>query len=312
MNASLTAALAGSVAVSLMVGDGFIGLAPWPIMMEIRLPRTVLAALVGGGLGLCGAALQGVLRNPLADPGLLGVTGSAGLGVVIVFYWGVAAAFAPALPLGGLAGAGVGAAFLLGFAGRAPSGPSLILAGIAVAALAGALTALALILAPNPFALAEITFWLLGGLEDRTLWHVALAGPPILAGATMLLRLGPALDALSLGEDTAATLGVPVARTLRLAASGTALTAGAAASVAGGIGFVGLIIPHLARRWVNERPGAILSASMFGGAILLLAADTVVRLAPLLLPLSQPLPVGVLTALLGAPFVVAIVRHVAP
>ena len=240
---------------SLLVGDGILALPDRLILLQIRLPRTLLAALVGGGLGLSGAVLQGALRNPLADPGLLGITGTAGLGAALVFYWGLAAHFAPALPLGGLAGAAVGAGCLLAFAGRAPSGPSLILAGVAVSALSASLLALALSLAPNPFALAEITFWLLGGLTDRSLLHVALAAPPILLGAAILLRLGPGLDALSLGEETAASLGVPVGRTLRLAAAGTALAAGAGAAVAGGIGFVGLVVPHLLRPLLGERPG---------------------------------------------------------
>jgi iron complex transport system permease protein len=276
------------------------------------LPRTLLGILVGGGLGLSGAVLQGALRNPLADPGLLGITGTAGLGAVIVFYWGLAAQFSPALPAGGLLGAGIGAAFLLGFAGRAPSGPSLILAGVAVSAIAAALLALALTLAPNPFALAEITFWLMGGLADRPLWQVALAAAPILLGMAILLRLGPGLDALSLGEDTAQSLGVPVTRTLRIAGIGTAFAVGAGAAVAGSIGFIGLVVPHLLRPWFGERPGALLLPAPLAGAGLLLAADMLVRLASLLLPLSASPPVGVLTALLGAPFLVAIARKAAP
>ncbi len=297
---------------SLLIGDGIVALPDALILTQIRLPRTLLAALVGGGLGLSGAALQGALRNRLADPGLLGITGTAGLGAALTFYWGLTQAFAPALPLGGLTGAAVGAGGLLAFAGRAPSGPSLILAGVAVSALSSALLALALSLAPNPFALTEITFWLLGGLQDRSLLHVALAAPPILAGGAILLRLGRALDALSLGEDAATSLGVPVTRTLRLAALGTALAAGAGAAVAGGIGFVGLVVPNLLRPALGERPADLLPASALAGAALLLAADLAVRLAPLLLPLSQPLPLGVLTALLGAPFLVAIARRAAP
>ena len=312
MTIRLAVVLVAVFAGSLLVGDGVLA---WPdalILMQIRLPRALLAVLVGGGLGLSGAVLQGGLRNPLADPGLLGITGTAGLGTAVVFYWGVSESFAPALPMGGLAGAAIGASLLLGFAGRAPSGPSLILAGVAVSALSGALLALALTLAPNPFALAEITFWLLGGLQDRTLWHVALVAPPILLGMGLLLRLGPGLDALSLGEDTAATLGLPAARTLGLAAAGTALTAGAGAAVAGGIGFVGLVVPHLLRPLVGQRPGALLPASVLAGGILLLIADLLVRIAPLVLPLSQSPPLGVLTALLGAPFLVAIARRAEP
>lgn len=306
------AALVGTLfAASLLVGAAGLGVPDPLILWQIRFPRAALAALVGGGLGLSGAVLQGALRNRLADPGLLGIGGCAALGAVVAFYWGLAATFAPALPLAGLGGAGLGCLFLLGFSGRAVSGPSLILAGIALSALAAALLALALTLAPNPFALAEITFWLMGGLEDRSLSHVALAAPPIVLGTLILLRLGPGLDALALGEDVAASLGVPVARTLRLAAIGVTLTVGAGAAVAGGIGFVGLVVPQLLRSCLGERPGALLLASALAGAALLLAADLLARVAPLLLPLSQEPRLGVLTALLGAPFLVRIARHVA-
>ena len=185
-----------------------------------------------------------------------------------------------------LVGAEIGAAFLLGFAGRAPSGPSLILAGVAVSAITSALLALALTLAPNPFALTEITFWLMGGLGDRPLWQVALAAPAILLGGALLLSLGRGLDALSLGEDAARSLGVPVTRTLQLAAVGTAFAVGTGAAVAGSIGFVGLVVPHLLRPWLGERPGALLPAAPLAGAALLLTADMLVRLAPMLLPLS--------------------------
>jgi iron complex transport system permease protein len=197
-------------------------------------------------------------------------------------------------------------------AGRSASGPSLILAGIALAALASALTALALTLAPNPFALAEAMFWLMGGLEDRSLTHLLLAAPPILAGCALLLRLGGALDGLALGEDVAATLGVPVGATLRRTATGVALAVGAGAAVAGSIGFVGLVVPHLLRPAFGERPSALLLPSALGGAALLLVADLLARLAPLVLPLGQEPRLGVLTALLGAPFLVRIARRIAP
>ncbi|MBU6497009.1 MAG: iron chelate uptake ABC transporter family permease subunit [Rhodospirillales bacterium] len=309
-------ALAGSVSVlfvlSLLVGPAGFGVPSLPILTELRLPRALLALLVGGGLGLSGAVLQGALRNPLADPGLLGVSGCAALGAVLAFYWGLAAAFAPALPLAGLAGAGLGCLFLLAFAGRAMSGPALILAGVALSALAAALLALALTLAPNPFALAEITVWLMGGLADRSLLHVAMAAPPMLVGWVVLLRLGPRLDGLALGEEVAASLGVRVAGTLRVAALGVALAVGAGAAVAGGIGFVGLVVPHLLRPLLGERPGGLLVGALLGGAALLLGADLLARLAPLLFGLSQEPPLGVLTALLGAPFLVRIARRVAP
>ncbi len=308
----LLVALGGLLAVSLGVGAAGFGVPDWLILWQIRLPRTLLAALVGAGLGVSGAVLQGALRNPLADPGLLGIGGCAALGAVIAFYWGAASEFAAALPAGAMLGAALGCIILMAFSGRALSGPSLILAGVALSAMASAFIALALSLAPNPFALAEITFWLMGGLEDRTLLHLALAAPPILLGCTVLLQLGRRLDALSLGEATAATLGLPVGRTLVLASVGVTLAVGAGAAVAGGIGFVGLVVPHLLRPVAGQRPVALLLPSMLGGAVLLLAADVLARLAPLLLPLSGEPRLGVLTALLGAPFLVRIARQVAP
>ncbi|MGH7122467.1 MAG: iron chelate uptake ABC transporter family permease subunit [Acetobacteraceae bacterium] len=295
--------------LSLLIGSSGIGLPPPVILWQLRLPRTLLALLVGGALGGSGAALQGALRNPLADPGLLGISGTAALGAAIAFYWGLAAAFAPALPLAGLLGAGVGAAALLLFAGRAPTGPSLILAGIGLAAVAAALLAFALALAPNPYALAELTFWLLGGVADRTLLDCALAAPPILLGTALLIFLGPGLDALSLGEETATSLGVSPEKTMRRVALGTALAAGAAAAVAGGVGFVGLAVPNLLRPWVGERPASLLLPSIAAGAVLLLAADLLVRIGVLLLPLNAEPPLGVLTALLGAPLLVVIARR---
>ncbi len=297
-------------ALSLLVGGAGFGVPDWPIVWELRVPRTGLALAIGAALGLSGAVLQGALRNPLADPGLLGVGGAAALGAVIVFYWGVSAAFAPALVLGGMAGAACGAAALLALAGRAPSGPAVILGGVAVSSLAAALLALALTLAPNPFALAEVSFWLLGGLEDRSLLHLALALPPIALGLVLLVRLGPGLDALSLGEATAISLGRPPATTLRQAALGVSLAVGAGAAVAGGIGFVGLVVPHLLRPWVGARPGALLIPSALAGAGLLLAADMLARTAPLLLPLQAEPKLGVLTALLGTPVLIHLSRRV--
>ncbi len=308
----LAACVVALFGMGLLIGAAGWGIPDPLILIQLRLPRTALAALVGGALGLSGAVLQGALRNPLADPGLLGISGCAAFGAVLVFYWGLAAEFPAALPLAGLAGAATGATFLLHFAGRSASGPSLILAGVAVSAISAALLALALTLAPNPYALAEITFWLMGGLEDRSLLHLAMAAPFIIVGCALLLRLGPGLDALALGEDVAATLGVPVARTLRLAAVGVTCAVGAGAAVAGGIGFVGLVVPHLLRPWLGERPGALLAGSMLGGAALLLAADLLTRALPLVLPLSAEPRLGVLTALLGAPLLVRIARKVAP
>ncbi len=299
-------------AFSLLLGAAGFGVPDADILLQLRLPRTALALLVGAGLGISGAVLQGVLRNPLADPGFLGIGGCAALGAVGAFYWGLTAAFPLALPLSGFAGAAVGCVALLIVFARAQSGPGLILAGVGVSALAAAALSLLLSAAPNPFALYEITFWLMGGLQDRTLTHLLLAAVPIALGCMVLLRLGPGLDGLSLGEEAAASLGVPVARTLQLAVLGVALAVGAGAAVAGGIGFVGLVVPHLLRPFIGQRPGALLWPSLLGGAGLLLAADIGARAAPLLLPLAAEPRLGVLTALIGAPFLVVAARRVAP
>ena len=305
---ALVAALAAG---SLLLGATGFGLPDALILWQIRVPRTLLAALVGGGLGLSGATLQGALRNPLADPGLLGIGGCAALGAVLVFYWGIAATAPWALPAGALLGAGLGCAILLSALGRGVSSGAMILGGVALSAASAAFIALALSLAPNPFALAEITVWLMGSLEDRTLLHLAVAAPVIIAGCAVLLRLGRRLDGLSLGEPTAASLGVPIAPTLRWAAFGVSLAVGGGAAVAGGIGFVGLVVPHLLRPWFGARPSALLLPSLAGGAALLLTADCLARTAPLVLPLAGEPRLGVLTALLGAPFLVVIARRMA-
>ncbi len=310
MNAALAAGLVLLAGLSLLVGAAGFGVPDGIILWQLRMPRTGLALVIGAGLGLSGAVLQGALRNPLADPGLLGIGGAAALGGVVVFYWGLSAAFAPALVLGGLAGAAAGCGALLAFAGRAPSGPAVILGGIAVSSLAAALLALALTLAPNPFALAEIAFWLMGGLEDRTLTHLAIAGPLILIGLGILLRLGPSLDALGLGEATAASLGRPASRTLIWTALGVTLAVGPGAAVAGGIGFVGLVVPHLLRPWCGQAPSRVLGASALAGAMLVLGADILARAGPLLLPLQAEPRLGVLTALLGTPVLIALSRQV--
>ncbi len=288
---------------SLMTGpDGF-GLPADPqvlslVLWEIRVPRAVLGALVGAALGMSGAALQGYLRNPLAEPGLLGVTGGAALGAVVAIHSGLAGAFALALPLGGLAGAALAATAVMMLAG-AHTGPlTLILAGVAVASVAGALTSLAVNLSPNPFASVEIVFWMLGSLSDRSLLHVWLAAPFILIGLVVLTRTGSDLDALSLGEDAAVNLGANLHRLRIIVVIGSALAVGAATSVAGAIGFVGLIVPHILRPFVGHLPSRLLLASAFAGAALVLAADVILRM----LPTTVDIRLGVATAIIGAPF----------
>jgi iron complex transport system permease protein len=261
-------------------------------------PRTVLAMLIGASLGLSGAVLQGLLRNPLAEPGLLGISGAAAFGAVVAFYSGFAALFLLALPLGGMAGAAVAVALLLLLAGPTASTLTLILAGIAVSSLAGALTALALNLSPNPYAATEIIFWMMGSLADRSFEHVRMAAACMLPGWLLLLSTRRALDALSLGEDAATSLGFSVGSVRLRAVFGTALAVGAAVSVSGSIGFIGLVVPHLLRPLVGQEPGRLLAVSALGGALLLTSTDIVVRLlAP-----GPEIKIGVLTALFGAPF----------
>jgi len=291
---ALLAAAAG--AASLLVGAAGPGLPPADILWQIRLPRALLALLSGAALGASGASLQGLLRNRLADPGLLGFSGCASLGAVLAFYFGLYDANPLALPLAALAGALAGAALLLGFARRA-EGTTLILAGVALAALASAAVTLALALAPSPFALAEITVWLLGSLEDRAPMHLLLAGPPIVLGCALLVSARGKLDALALGEPTAASLGVDPRRLARQVAIGVALCVGGATAVAGSVGFVGLIVPNLLRPLLGERPSLLVVPAACAGALLLVLADIAVRL----IPTAQELRLGVLTALLGAP-----------
>ena len=268
------------------------------VLVELRLPRALLGCLVGFSLGLAGAALQGLFRNPLAEPGIIGVSGAAALGAVIIFYFGWAGAISLALPLGGIAGAIAATLLLYGLVGSGAGTMSLILAGVAINSFTGALTSLVLSLAPNPFAVTEIVYWLLGSLADRSLPYVRLVLPLMLIGWALLLMSGPALDGLTLGEDTAKSLGFDLRRLRLQLIAGTALAVGSAVAVTGSIGFVGLVVPHLLRPWVGHRPGRLLFVSGLGGAALTLAADIAVRM----LPFRPELKLGVITAIIGAPF----------
>lgn len=248
-------------------------------------------------MGLAGAAMQGYLRNPLAEPGIIGVSASAGLGAVLAIQTGLATAFALALPLMGLVGAAAAVGLVLALAGPRGSALTLILAGIAISALASALTSLVLNLSPNPFAATEIVFWMLGSLQDRSFEHVWLALPFMALGWLLLASLGRGLDALTLGEDAAEALGINLTRLRLMLVVGTAACVGAGTAVAGAIGFVGLVVPHILRPFVGGRPSALLWASALGGAVLVLAADIAVRV---ILP-DRDLKLGVLMALVGAP-----------
>src|SRR6478609_1688192 len=268
------------------------------IVREIRLPRMILGLAIGAILGLSGAALQGLLRNPLASPSLFGAPQSAAFGAVQMIALGWADVRSYALPVAGITMAFASVFVLLGIAGRSAGLLLLILSGLAISSLAGAATALVMNLSPNPFAALEIAFWLLGSLEDRSFRHVMLALPFILAGAAVLLSQRSAFRALSLGEETAQSLGVDVGRLRLLVIAGVALGVGGAVAVTGTIGFIGLVAPHLMRPLVGHDPARLLVPSALAGSALLLAADIAVRI----IPSTSDIKVGVLTSIIGVPF----------
>ena len=268
------------------------------IVREIRLPRTILGLAIGAILGLSGAALQGLLRNPLASPSLFGAPQSAAFGAVLVISLGLADVRSWAMPVAAIAMAFASVFVLLSIAGRNAGLLILILAGLAISSLAGAMTALVMNLSSNPFVVLEIAFWLLGSLEDRSFRHVMLALPFIAAGAIILMSQRNAFRALTLGEETAQSLGVDVGR-LRLAViAGVAFGVGGAVAVTGTIGFIGLVAPHLMRPLIGHDPARLLVPSALTGSALLLAADIAVRI----IPSSSDIKVGVLTSIIGVPF----------
>ena len=279
----------------LFTGDGVAG----TIAREIRAPRVGLALVVGAALGASGAALQGLFRNPLAEPGITGVSAFAGLGAVIALYFGLAAQFPLSLPAFAIIGAFVAAGLLYTLA-RARTGVlALVLAGVALSSLAGAATAFTLSLARNPYAMTEMVLWLMGSLKDRTLADLSFAAPLVTLGILVLASASRALDALTLGEDAAATLGVDIASTRVRVIVGVALATGAATAVSGAIAFVGLVVPHLLRPFFGYNPGRLILPSALGGAALVVVADVAVRV---LSPSSGELLLGVFTAMIGGPF----------
>ncbi len=298
---TLLAVLIGIAALALPLGPLLGAYARDPdlaltILLQLRLPRAVLALAIGGFLGLSGAAMQGLLRNPLASPDVTGASAGAALGAVLVAYT-LSQTSTLALAAGAIVGAAIALAVLLALAGRGATTARLVLAGVAIAALAGALTSLALSLAPSPYAIYDILFWMMGSAADRSLVHVAIALPCIVVGSVLIVSARRGLDALTLGEEVAASLGHDVASLRLRIVAGTALGVGASVAVAGAIGFVGLVVPHLIRPRVAS-PGASLIPSALGGAVLLAAADLLVRV-----PVAgQELKLGVVTALIGAPF----------
>lgn len=304
LNLALAALLVPAAGLSLLSGRVWIppsqmlsGDLAALVVGELRLPRLVLGLLVGAALGLAGAAMQGWLRNPLADPGLFGVSASAALGAVVSLFLG-ASVSAATLPLFALAGAAAGMAALALVVGRSDSLLLFALAGLLLSSLAGALTTLLVSIAPSPFVTQEIVTWLIGALSDRSWADVRLALPLIAAGTLLVAATGPALDALTLGEAAARSLGVDMRRLLALVVLGVGLLVGASVAVAGVIGFVGLMVPHLVRPLVGARPSAVLLPAALLGALLVVLADALVRV----LPTVAEVRLGVMLALMGAPF----------
>lgn len=304
LNIGLSIALLFAAALSVAAGKVWVPWDAWTaadprsiIIVELRLPRTMLALLVGAALGLAGAAMQGYLRNPLADPGLFGVSSGAALGAVLSLYFGYAAQ-AWLLPGFALAGAGGTMALLALIAGRSGSLILFTLAGMILTSIAGSLTALAISLAPTPFVSSQIVIWLMGALTDRSWDDVEVALPLIVVGSALLASTARSLDALTLGEQAARSMGVDPGRLQLAVIAGTALTVGAAVASAGVIGFVGLMVPHLVRPFAGNRPSAILLPSALGGALLVTVADSLVRLAPTV----SELRLGIAMSMLGGPF----------
>lgn len=296
-------------AVSVPVGDlldvltGGAGGARWhrTLVLDVRLPRVVAGLIVGAGLAVSGAALQGLFRNPLADPGVIGVSSGASLGAVLAMYLGLAAVTSWSVPLFSIAFAAAAAFTVYGAATRRGRTPvaTLLLAGIAVGSFAGALTSFVLSLSLDEYEQGRQTFrWLMGGLEARTWREVALVGPPTLLGGALLLGSYRELDALVLGEVEAAAVGVDVERVRRRLVFATSLVVGSSVAVSGVIGFVGLVVPHVLRLLVGPAHAVLLPASIVFGAAFLAVADTLAR--TLLAP--QEIRLGVVTALFGAPF----------
>ncbi|MBL8545420.1 MAG: iron ABC transporter permease [Hyphomonadaceae bacterium] len=273
------------------------------IVWDIRLPRALTAWLAGAALGLTGAALQGLLRNPLADSGVLGLSGFAALGAVVAFAFGFAM-FAPAMSV---AFALIAALLIttLGWASRGPA--SLVLIGVGLSSFAGGLIALALNLAPNPGALADLVNWTLGSVEGRSLEHVALAATLLVIGAASIFAAARGLQALTLGEEAAVAVGANLANTRTLVVLGAAACTGGATAVAGIIGFVGIAAPHLVRALVGHDPARILLPSALAGGALLVCADLAVRL----LPTDTELKLGVAAALIGGPVFALIAARLA-
>ena len=274
------------------------------IIGEIRLPRTLLALLVGASMGLSGAALQGLLRNPLVDPGLIGVSQGAAIAAAGVFYFNLFAFLGVfATVIAGLTGAALTLVLLIGLSGSITRPAVIIMAGLAISALSSALLALVLNFAPSPYAMQELVFWLLGSVSHQGLDQCLLLLPMFILGVLLILGQAKLLAGLSLGEHVAESLGLQVSRGTKIVISATALLVGSSVAITGIVGFVGLLVPHLLRPLVSYRPDRLLVPAALLGALVVCWADMLVRL----LPPQRELKLGVITALLGAPFFIWLV-----
>ncbi len=286
-------------------GGPSMGAAVENILWSVRLPRVLLAGVVGGGLAVVGATLQSVFRNPLADAGLLGVGAGAALGGVLAVQFGWAAETFLALPACAFAGALLASLLIYGIAhasGR-PSIHELLLTGLAVSAVASAGLSI-LLVATEEFRVKTVLFWLAGGLEGRSWHHLVASGTLIAIGTLALLLLARSLDVLSLGDDEAASLGVRLHPTRMLLLALASLVAGAATAISGSVPFVGLVAPHALRGLVGPRSDHLLPASFLGGALLVVLADLGSRVAAR----GIDLPLGSLTAIVGAPYLLVALR----
>jgi len=299
--AIFAACLLGSTAMPLdRVFSAFFGgadAADRLVVWTIRLPRALAAFLTGAALGISGAALQGLLRNPLAEPGVLGVSASASLTATFALYFGLVALNPWILPLAAIAGAMIATSLLALAATRTQSVVTLILIGVGLSSFSGALMSLLMNLAPNPFSLADMINWMLGSVANRSFDEIGLAIPFIGAGVFVLLATGRGLSALTLGEEAASGVGLNLQHQRIWTVLGAGLATGGSVALAGAIGFVGIVAPHIVRPFVKHDPARSLIPSALLAGLILVVADIFVRI----LPSTNELKLGVVAALIGAP-----------
>jgi len=267
------------------------------VIWQIRMPRAIAAFCVGAALGASGAALQGLLRNPLAEPGILGVSATASLTATFAIYYGIVSISTWAMPIAAILGALLATAIIALAAIKTRSVVTLILIGVGLSSFAGAAMSLLLNFAPNPFFLADMINWTLGSVANRSFADIVFALPFLSLGLGILIYARRGLSALTLGEDAASALGVNLRRQRLLIVLGAGLATGASVALAGAIGFVGIVAPHVIRPFMRHDPARTLIPSSLLAGVFLVLADISVRL----LPTQNELKLGVVAALIGAP-----------